>query len=91
MLYLVTKNFPYSGSVMMTKDRLVDILHEIRKKRVCSYTGWMCDCKFGAEHINNCTYEDNGCPELWVVADIFTKMTEEEFNGYMSRLGRVVV
>lgn len=65
--------------------RLIEIIEEIRKNRICAYLGYTCDCKFGAKHINSSTFEDNGCPELMYVAGLLYRMTDEEYNNLCIR------
>ncbi len=65
---------------------LMSIVDEIRKKRVCGYVGFTCDCKYGAKHISDPLYEDNGCPELMLVTNMLYKMTDDEYLNIYSRM-----
>lgn len=69
------------------KKKLIQGLQSLQKHQ-CAYHGPVCDCKYGVQdpqehHVNPKNQllltEQNGCPELRLVAKILLAMSDEDF------------
>lgn len=66
--------------------KLAKIIETIRKNRVCAYHGERCDCKYGADRLEQFGGESgNGCPEMRVVSAILERMTNAEIKRILKR------
>lgn len=63
----------------MNREATIRFLEEVRAKKLCSYIGTRCDCKYGAHRIGSGSEEGNGCPEMYCLIQFFKSMTDKEF------------
>jgi hypothetical protein len=74
------------------KNTILESLKGLRFD-LCSYLGSTCDCKFGYKssgkklgmHSMFDSGEQTGCPELYVVIDLLSQMTDAEFEEILIR------
>jgi hypothetical protein len=84
----------------LTQAGLIKAVKTIRKLCLCGYRSDRCDCKFGIradievssitgreqETINRDSGgEQTGCPEMYVILELLSKLTKKEFDEIMRR------
>jgi hypothetical protein len=62
------------------RKKLINNIENIRK-RLCCYMGPRCDCKYGGTGQG----ESTGCPELYMVLNLLTVMTEKQFKDLCNK------
>lgn len=68
----------------------IEFMKFMRKNRICSYIGDICDCKFGIEEeaYNKFGGEKTGCPEMYQLISILEHISEDAWKDALKAINK---
>ena len=72
------------------QEQALEFLNFMRKNRICTYVGNICDCKFGIEReaYNKFGGEKTGCPEMYQLITILEHISDGAWKDALESINR---